>query len=227
MSRFVDLSHDFYDGMPGFRMKNEDGSFTQFTARIRPFMTHLQSLPKYQGKATFEITELAYQSSVGTYLDSPYHRYPGRRDISELSLEDVILPGLAVDVRGWGEFEPVGLEVMPGDVDLKGRAVLFNFGWDSLWGEDNYYAYPFISEELIDYLIAEGVKLVGVDTVNIDSTRDPYRPAHTRFLQKDILVVENLTGLDQLHGREFRFYAVPLKAKKVAAIPVRAFAELL
>ena len=56
MTRIIDLSHVFADGMPGFRMRNKSGDQTEFTARIRPFLTHEQSEPSYQGKASFEIT---------------------------------------------------------------------------------------------------------------------------------------------------------------------------
>lgn len=33
MSRFIDLSHDFYDGMPGFVMTGADGESIRYTAR--------------------------------------------------------------------------------------------------------------------------------------------------------------------------------------------------
>lgn len=227
MRNFIDLSHDFYDGMPGFKMKNEDGSVTQYTAKIKPCLTHEQSLAKYEGKASFEITEMSFQCSVGTYLDSPCHRYPGRRDISKIKLEEIILPGVMIDVRGKGEYEEVGIDVIEKRTDLRGKAVLFNYGWDVHWGTDRYYSYPYISEDLIKYLFAEGVKLVGVDTVNIDSIKDPFRSAHSLFLKNDILIVENLTGLTELQGKEFTFYAIPLKAKNTAVMPIRAFAEIL
>ena len=65
-----------------------------------------------------------------------------------------------------------------------------------------------------------------VNALNVDDTRDPARPTHTRLLARDILIVENLTGLAALHGRRFRFFAVPIKARRTASMPVRAFAEL-
>lgn len=225
-AKFIDLSHTFEDGMPGFKLKNEDGSFTQYTAQVYPFMTHEQSKPKFEGLAAFEITEIRFQTSIGTYLDSPYHRYETGRDISQIALEEVILPGVVVDVRGRDAFEPVGSEVLPSEIDLAGKAVLFNFGWDQYWGSEAYQAYPFISTALIETLLQAGVKLVGVDTVNIDNSRYLSRPAHSQFLKNEVLIVENLTNLDQLHGHQFRFFAVPIKGKRVAAMSVRAFAEV-
>lgn len=225
MPRFIDLSHTFENGMPGFRLKNEDGTVTQFTATIRPFITHQQSRPRYQGLAEFEITEMQFHTSIGTYLDSPYHRWKERRDIARLGLDEVILPGVLIDARRYAPFEAAGIEVLPRGVDLAGRAVLFHFGWDQQWGSEAYFQYPFIGRALIDHLANAQVRLVGVDTINIDDARDPERPAHSILLKQDILIVENLAHLDELYGNQFRFFAVPLKAKGAAAMPVRAFAE--
>lgn len=61
------------------------------------------------------------------------------------------------------------------------------------WGTEAYQAYPYIGEDLIDFLIDAGVALVGVDTVNIDNSQDLTRPTHTRFLAREIFIVENLT----------------------------------
>src|SRR5260221_11179839 len=98
MSRFVDLSHVFEDGMPGFRMRGADGAMVQCTARIRPFVSHEQSRANYGGQAEFELTEMSFQTSIGTYLDSPYVRWRERRDIAPLDIAELGLPGLAVDL---------------------------------------------------------------------------------------------------------------------------------
>ncbi|MHA2366315.1 MAG: cyclase family protein [Candidatus Hodarchaeales archaeon] len=226
MVDFIDLSHDFEDGMPGFRMKNEDGTITSYSASIKPFLTHQQTLPKFNGHAAFEITEMTFQTSIGTYLDSPYHRYSHMRDISQIKLEEVILNGEVLDARKRNKSEAVGLEILK-DIDLTGKGVLINFGWDQFWGSEQYNNYPFISNELIDELINRKIKLIGVDTINIDNSRDLTRPAHSKFLEKDILIVENLMNIDKLYNKRFRFFAVPIKGKKVAAMPIRAFAEIL
>lgn len=226
MTEFVDLSHAFEDGMPGFRLPAEDGSYTEFTAEIRPFLTHEESTPYYDGQSAFEITEMRFQTSIGTYLDSPYHRYPDRRDIGEIAIDEVILPGVAIDATGRDASEAVGPDVLPDAFDLDGAAVLFAFGWDEYWGTDQYRTYPYISAEVIDSLIERNVALVGVDTMNVDDASDPSRPAHTRFLANDVLILENLTNVRRLVDERFRLFAVPVKATGAAAMPVRAFAEL-
>ncbi len=221
----IDLSHDFADGMPGFSIKR-DGETRQFTARIRPFLSHAESAPFYDHQASFEITEVAFQTSIGTYLDAPRHRWPERRDIAALRLDEVVRPGVRIDVEDARPGERVGLSRLALPEDLSGLAVLLRFGWDRHWGTPAYETYPFIGEDVIAALIARGAGLLGVDTFNVDSRGDPARPVHSRLLERDILIVENLRGLDRLPAVGFRFFAVPIKAVGAAAMTIRAFAEV-
>ena len=223
---FVDLSHPFYDAMPGFRMKGADGSPVEYSARIKPFLTHEASRPLYDGQAAFEITEVHFQTAVGTYLDSPYHRHKDRRDIGAIEISDVIAEGICVDLTGHSGGQEIGPAALPDQADLEGKALLLRFGWDTHFGTDAYFSYPFLSEKAIDYLSSARPALVGVDTCNIDDSSAPSRPAHTKLLREDILIVENLTALQKLPSTGFRFFAVPIKAKGAASMPVRAFAEL-
>ena len=58
MSKFIDLSHDFEDNMPGIKLRNEDGTITEYSAKIHPFLTHEHTKPKYQNFCSFEIIEI-------------------------------------------------------------------------------------------------------------------------------------------------------------------------
>lgn len=222
----VDLSQVFYDGMPGTRFKTDTGGALELTARIRPFMTHAQSCGHYQGKASFEITDVCFQSSVGTKLDAPRHRFEGAQDIASLELDRLVLDGIVIDARHAQARQQMEWSDLDFPDDLAGRAVLINFGWDRYWESETYRSHPFVSREVLQRLCDSGISLFGVDCSNADSTDDPERPAHTWFLKQGILIVENLAGLSQLHGCAFRFFAIPLKARHAAAFPVRAFAEI-
>ncbi|CAN7742099.1 cyclase family protein [Variovorax sp. LjRoot290] len=222
----VDLSHVFHDRMPGVRFKNDAGEPMELTARMQPFMTHSQSCAHYEGKASFEITDVAFQTSVGTKMDAPRHRFEGAADIASIALDRLILDGVVIDARHAGPEQELGLGDLRIPSDIAGKAVLFNFGWDRHWGSETYRAHPFVSREVLTRLCDANIALFGVDCSNADSTKDPERPAHTWFLKKEILIVENLTRLESLHGRSFDFFSIPLKARDAAAFPVRAFAQL-
>ena len=230
MSRFVDLSHTFEDGMPGFRMRGADGRLVQCTARIRPFLSHDESRDNYQGKAEFLLTEMTFQTSIGTYLDSPYVRYPGRRDIAGLDIAELVLPGTVVDLSGTPAGTGVELDRFQAALAgaaVAGHAVLCRFAWDRFWGSETYFTYPFLSRGVLGWLIDCGAGLVGVDTINIDDGGDLERPAHSWLLERDIFILENLCNLAAVPaGAAFRLFAVPIKARGAGSMPIRAFAEL-
>lgn len=223
---FVDLSHVFHDGMPGVLFKRDDGETVELTAHIRPYMTHAQSVSHYEGKASFEISDVAFQSSVGTKMDAPRHRFEGADDVAAIDLGRLVLDGVVIDARHAGPRQQLEWTDLQFPAHLAGRAVLLNFGWDRHWGTETYRLHPFVSRDVVSRLCDAGIALLGVDCANVDSTQDSERPAHTRLLGQGILIVENLSGLARLHGKPFRFFSIPLKARDAAAFPVRAFAEL-
>jgi arylformamidase len=89
------------------------------------------------------------------------------------------------------------------------------------YGADDH---PFLAGETATALVDGGAALVGIDSVNIDGTTGGDRPVHSRLLAAGIPVVEHLTGLDDLVGVTFRFFAVPVKVRGFGTFPVRAFA---
>ena len=84
-------------------------------------------------------------------------------------------------------------------------------------------AHPHLTEAGARRLVAGGVALVGIDSVNIDDTRTGERPAHSVLLAAGIPVVEHLTALDSVPAGS-RFTAVPPAVRGLATFPVRAFA---
>jgi len=215
--KLIDLSHVIEEDMSIFPSLPQP--------RINAYFTHAQSLPHYEGGACFEVTHIDTVTSVGTYLDAPYHRHPGRATIDHLALGQCVLAGVVADVRRKGPREPIRAADLP-EVSLCGGAVLFCTGWDRYWKQPAYHAHPYLSAEVVEALLEQAPSLVGIDVLNIDNPRDKTRAAHTQLLGHDILIVENLCGLEQLIGHSFLFVAAPVKVRGAAAFPVRAFALL-
>lgn len=214
--KYIDLSHTIEEDMSIFKSLPKP--------KITQVFTHKQSKKHYK-KCTFEVTQVSFPTSIGTYIDSPFHRHPGMEDISKLKLKQTILKGVLIDVSKKKENEPILKKDIP-NRNYKGKAVLFYTGWDKYWKKEKYYNYPFLSKEAVKFLILKGAKLVGIDVLAIDSSKDEERPAHTLFLKKKILIVENLCNLRKLKGKKFTFFGCPLKVKNAAAFPLRAFAKI-
>jgi arylformamidase len=111
------------------------------------------------------------------------------------------------------------------DLPLAGKAVLVQTGWDRHWRTNSYFeGHPFLTEDAAQFLRESKVKLVGIDSYNIDDTADLHRPVHTILLGGEIPIVEHMRGLSSLPEEGFKFYAVPPKVRAFGTFPVRAFA---
>ena len=216
MKRFCDLSHTVHDGLvtyPGLP-----------APRIAEHLDRVSSRRHYAPGTEFSIGKIELVANTGTYLDAPFHRYAAGRDLSELPLETLAdLPGIVVRApRGQ---RAMGPELFRGLGDLDGHAVLVDTGWSRHFGTPAYGSgHPFLTAAAAEVLSLSGAVLVGIDSLNIDDIASGERPVHSLLLERDIRIVEHLTGLDELPDGGFRFYAVPVKVRGLGSFPVRAFA---
>jgi len=191
---------------------------------VTPYLSHTQAAfsGRYAG-TTVEISFAQFITSIGTYLDAPFHFNPHGATIDRLDLGQLVLPGVVLRLPGLPPRHPIPPDAIAGR-DVAGKAVLFQTGWSAYWGRDHYAEHPFLSEELAVALRNAGARLVGVDFMLADDPDNPRRPAHVTLLNGNILIVENLTGLADLPDGPFTFHAVPAKVAGAAAFPVRAYA---
>jgi arylformamidase len=217
--RVVDLSHVIYEGLityPGLP-----------APEFSPFLTRENSRAKYAPGTEFAMDMITMIGNTGTYLDSPFHRYGDGADLAGLELATLVdLPAEVFHLTDIGTRGiPVGVFL---DRDLRGSAVLLHTGWDRHFGTPEYLRdAPFLEAAAVDHLIAQGVVLVGIDSLNIDDTESGgERPAHTGLLAAGIHVVEHLTGLGGLPPHGARFTAAPPAVRGFGTFPVRAFATL-
>lgn len=175
----------------------------------------------YAAGTEFTIGRISMVANTGTYLDTPAHRFREGHDLHGLPLQRcAMLPAVVIDGDG-----AIGADAFD-DIEIEGCAVLLRTGWDRHWGTEQYADpdHPHLTGAGAERLVAGGVALAGIDSVNIDDTRTGERPAHTVLLGAGVPVVEHLTGLDGVPGTGARFTAVPPAVQGLATFPVRAFA---
>lgn len=217
-ARLVELSHVIepgmttYPGLPG--------------PEIDPHLTREASRAVYAPGTEFAIDRISMVGNTGTYLDSPFHRFEHGPDLARLPLSSLVdLPAVVVRTLGSG-VRGVDVGALAA-FDVAGKAVLLNTGGDAGWRTPAYtQEAPFLTGAGAAWLVAHGAALVGIDSVNIDSTDDPSRPAHTALLDAGIPIVEHLTGLDQLPVHGARFTAAPPRVAQFGTFPVRAYASI-
>lgn len=214
----VDLSHVIeaemttHKGLPG--------------PHICDYWSRETSAANYDDGSTFQIGRIDMVANTGTYVDSPFHRYAGGKDLSDLSLESLAdLDGLVVR-QPYERGLAVDSAVFAG-LDVRGRAVLVHTGWARHWRTEAYLTHhPFLTAAAAEWLVDQGAAFVGIDSHNIDDTRIRARPVHTILLGAGIPIGEHLTNLGALPDSGFRFSAVPPKVRGMGTFPVRAYASV-
>jgi len=211
----VDLSHliehgmTTYQGLPG--------------PHICDYWEREASAANYDDGSTFQIGRIDMVANTGTYLDSPFHRYADGADLAGLKLDRLAsLPGLLVRAGA----QAVDADAFA-DLDVAGKAVLVQTGWDRHWRTDAYaQGHPYLTGAAARLLAERGATLVGIDSYNIDDTSTRSRPVHTILLGAGIPICEHMTNLGALPAKGFAFSAVPPRIAGMGTFPVRAFAEV-
>jgi kynurenine formamidase len=223
-ARVIDLSQTLEEHMPNFPTHSK-------------FFHNLWSSYQLGGRS------LSYQLQVhehnGTHVDAPVHFVSDRNPQAHKTIEQIepghlIGRGVRLDCRGLkgGDYVSAAFikdwESQHGGIEA-GDIVLFNFGWSEHWGlppDNRRYLddWPGVGLDAAKYLVGKSVAAIGVDSLSPDppAALDDH-PAHPLLLEKEVLIIENLTRLDELPDF-FLFVALPLKIRQGSGSPVRAIA---
>ena len=215
----IDLSHTVEHGMttyPGLP-----------APIICDYLSRQASRARYAPGVEFQIGKIEMVANTGTYIDAPFHRYADGMDLAQLPLESLAdLDAVVVRIPA-GSRRPIDRTAFEAG-ELEEKAVLVQTGWDVHWRTEQYLSgHPFLTADAADYLVGQGVVLVGIDSLSIDDTADSARPVHSTLLADGVPIVEHMCNLSRLPERDFRFFAVPAKVAGFGSWPVRAFAHVL
>ncbi|MDP2727039.1 MAG: cyclase family protein [Dehalococcoidia bacterium] len=214
MARIVDLSQPISSG-----------------ASLFPILPPIRITPLPKKGVSNLVVEITMADHSSTHIDALIHFDPAGETVEKLPLEYCYGDALVLDFTHKKSGETVaasevqeaaaalGLSIRAGDI------VLFHTGADRLWGTDQYANYRVgIGVDAVRWLAGQGVKVLGVDTVSLDS--DPSYPAHQLVKEFEYYHIENLTNLDRMPPGRFKFAAFPLRLVGASASPVRAVAIL-
>lgn len=212
--RIIDLTHTISERMPVYPGTEEP---------------KLEIANTYD-KNGFKETLLTMFSHTGTHMDAPAHIFDKKTTLDSFPAEQFVGKALVIDCSDLKEGEKITIEYIENIREKADEAefILFRTGWDEFWGTDAYFGdYPYITEEVADYLIQSKKKGVGLDVIGIDPIADENLTLHKKlFAETEIVVIENLTNLKKVGNDLFTLCALPLKYENADGAPSRAIAIL-
>lgn len=157
---------------------------------------------------------------LGAHVDAERHYVEGGRDVADWPLERFIGPCQVVHV-------PLerGGQVLPEHVaDQLSTSppprVLLCTGTYPKAGQFNE-DFAGMHPDTVDLLADRGVVLVGVDTPSVDCFAETHLPAHQRFGDRGLTILEGLR-LQSVPAGEYDLIALPLPIRGGDGSPVRA-----
>ena len=166
-----------------------------------------------------DVSLLTLSAHTGTHVDAPSHLIPGGKTVDVLDLTAMV--GLARVV----EFDAPGAitaEFLKGIDSLSAdERILFKTRNSSLWKKQVFAEdYVGLSVDAAEWLIAKGVRLVGIDYLSIDAPGDANLPVHRALLANDVVVVESL-NLMQVSEGHYQLVCLPMKVGGSEGAPAR------
>ena len=194
-----------------------DNGITAYTEDTKPKIKQIATIDNDH----YEERSINIFTHTGTHIDSPRHMLKEGRYIDEYKLDDLIGPAIILDFSHMKEITKIDLLRYDEEIN-KVEFVLIKTGWEKYWCMEEYLDnYPTLTIEAAEYLSGFKLKGIGVDCISIGKAEDEIT-LHKIFLEKYILIIENLSLKEKVEGI-FKLIIAPLKIKNSDGVPVRAF----
>ena len=208
--QIVDLSHTIEEAMPVYP--------------THPQYFHM----KWHTGDPANLYQLLISEHAGTHLDSPSHFYgepdnPHRIDLDTLPIQSFIGRAIKLDFPGMsGETQLSARDILAWENEnfslRSGDAAVFNFSWEKKWaklpkGNEFLANWPGLNKDAAQCLASRGIRMAATDCLGIDGSSTADLGSHFEFLEKKILIVENLANLS-LVPQVFLLITLPLKIKR-------------
>ncbi len=153
--------------------------------------------------------------NTGTHVDAPAHFIKGKLTIDQLTLSQLVLPTVVIDITSKSATNPDYQLSQQDILDWENKygtipadcLVILNTGWHAKFNSPKQYVnmdeskvmhFPGFSAEAASLLVERHVAGIGIDTLSIDYGPSPDFSAHKVMLNANNLQIENLANLDEL-----------------------------
>jgi len=165
------------------------------------------------------LTELSMGIHTGTHIDAPLHFLPNGKPIDSLSLN--VFVGEAQVVAIPQDVNLITVDILQDVCEIIAARILFKTKNSQLWETSKFQQdYVALEASAAQWLVDQGVQLVGIDYLSIAPFKDP-APTHEILLSNDVVIVESL-DLRSVEPGLYTLICLPLKLVGREAAPARA-----
>ncbi len=189
-------------------------------------------LPTYPGNTPFSleaikriargdssnVSTLHMSAHTGTHVDAPRHFFDAGGGVDALPLEMLIGRARVIDVTSRTGIAAEDLSPLDLSNDIR---LLIKTHNSRLWGSPEFHPdYIGVTASGAEYLIAHGIKVVGVDYLSVEEFKKAGAPAHHALLGAGTIVIEGLNLRDVEPGI-YEMFCLPLAIVGSDGAPAR------
>jgi kynurenine formamidase len=218
MPRLVDLSHVIAPGKAG----------RKFSLEMVGAETVNPNVVRREGQ-WYIMHNVSMVSHIATHIEAPYHLFKSQADLAQLPLDRLAGETVLLDLTRCPRKSAVTVAELQAAAAKAGGIrpddiVFCNLGGARFYGTDAYGQTPYFSPEAIRWLVAQGMKLMGVDATGVEVPGSEEHVNHAALFAAGIPLIENLANLDGLARSRFTVYALPIAVEGLEAFPLRVVA---
>ena len=156
------------------------------------------------------VSALCFSAHTGTHVDAPAHFLEGAKQVESLDLEVLIGEAQVIEVSD--DTLMIDENFVAANCESEVKRVLFKTRNSSLW--DNQFKTNFTYLELpaAKRLIAQGVKLVGIDYLSIEKFHSQDHAVHRELLANEVIILEGL-NLSEVPAGKYELICLPLRLR--------------
>jgi len=163
----------------------------------------------------FTLSAVSLSSHAGTHVDAPYHLLPGGRTVDDLPLDSLIGDSVLVSLEGTVEIRAADLELA--SIPNGTRRLLIKTA-KSLAPPSRAAAH--LADDAARWIVARGIRLVGIDAPSVDSPQSQWLGVHRILLGAGVVILESL-ALDSVPPGRYMLVCLPLKLMGCDGAPAR------
>ncbi len=162
---------------------------------------------------------LTMGSHTGTHVDAPYHFLADGPTLGEVPLDRMVGDALVLDLRGRAAVDRAALA---GGAIKAGDIVLCLTDNSRRWEQPTFQRdFTYLTEDAATFLVAAGVRAIGMDYLSIEKFGSQSFPVHHILLGAGVFVIEGLDLRGIAPGR-YTLVCLPLKFPTLDGAPARA-----
>jgi len=170
------------------------------------------------------VTQLSFGAHTGTHVDAPAHFIEGAAKSEMLPLDTLIGKTRVIEVPE--SFHSIDKSFVSEHCDAGMRRFLFKTRNSKFWSSDSYgfrEDFTYLELSAAEYLIDQGVQLVGIDYLSIEQFGQKQHPTHLVLLSHGVVIVEGL-NLSDVPAGIYELICLPLRIRsgKGDGAPARA-----